>query len=181
MRSAVACRVYATETNLALLLGHTDGAALAAGRLGPLATHAQAPIVPQTTVGTNLLEALKVLAQLHVERVGHYLTELAILDILLPVQHPIRHLELARVLDDRHQTLNLLLRKLTGPLAQLNLSLLAADVREAAANTLDGGEGKHRLHLTVKVSVQHTQNVLEVGLVHDERHDEQRGQQWKAL
>ena len=54
------------------------------------------------------------------------------------------------------------------PLAQLHLCLLAADVGEAAADTLDGGEGEHRLHLAVKVRVQHTQDVLEVGLVHDE-------------
>ena len=69
----------------------------------------------QATVGTDLLEALEVLTQLHVEGVGHHLAELAILDVLLTVKHPIRHLELARVLDDRHQTLNLLLRQLTSP------------------------------------------------------------------
>ena len=69
----------------------------------------------QATVGTDLLEALEVLAQLHVERVGDDLRELAVLHVLLPVQHPVRHLELARVLDDRHQTLNLLLRQLTSP------------------------------------------------------------------
>lgn len=139
--------------------------------------------MPQTAVGTNLLEALEVLAQLHVERVGDHLAELAIFHVLLPVQHPIRHLELARVLDDRHQTLNLLLRQLTGPLAQLHLSLLAADVREAASDTLDGSEGEHRLHLAVKVGVQHTQDVLEVGLVHDERHDASSRQslkKWKS-
>ena len=67
----------------------------------------------QATVGTDLLEALEVLAQLHVERVGDDLRELAVLHVLLPVQHPVRHLELARVLDDRHQTLNLLLGQLT--------------------------------------------------------------------
>ena len=118
---------------LALLLGHTDGAALAAGRLGTLTTHAQAPcksdegwagestvvrkpsalrvqgcgsrarrqrfgwrrrrtVVTQATVGTDLLEALEVLAQLHVERVGDDLRELAVLHVLLPVQHPVRHL-----------------------------------------------------------------------------------------
>lgn len=72
-------------------------------------------IVPQTPVSADLLEALQILTQLHVEGVGHHLAELAVLDVLLTVKHPIRHLELARVLDDRHQTLNLLLRQLTSP------------------------------------------------------------------
>jgi hypothetical protein len=66
-------------------------------------------------MGTNLLEALEILAQLNVKRVRHHLAELAVLHVLLPVQHPIRNLELTRVLDDRHQTLNLLLRQLTSP------------------------------------------------------------------
>ena len=66
----------------------------------------------QATVGTDLLEALEVLAQLHVERVGDDLRELAVLHVLLPVQHPVRHLELARVLHDRHKPLDLLSRKL---------------------------------------------------------------------
>merc|ERR1719164_459487 len=129
--------------SLSLLLGHTDGAALAAGGLRPLATHAQAPVVAQTTVRADLLEALEVLAQLHVEGVGDDLRELAVLGVLLAVEHPVRHLELARVLHDGHQALHLLRRQLTRPLVELHLSLLASHVGEAAANTLDVGESEH--------------------------------------
>ena len=57
----------------------------------------------------------------------------------------------------------------SAPLVEVDLSLLAANVREATADTLDRGEGEHDLDLTIKVGVQHTQDVLKVGLVHDER------------
>ena len=69
-------------------------------------------VVPKAAVRADLLETLEVLTQLHVEGVGHHLAELAILDVLLAVKHPVRHLELTRVLDDRHETLDLLLGKL---------------------------------------------------------------------
>ena len=46
------------------------------------------------------------------------------------------------------------------PLVHVHLCLLAADVREAASNTADGGQSKHDLLLTIDVGVQHTQNVL---------------------
>ena len=66
----------------------------------------------QATVGADLLEALQVVTELHVEGVRDALRELAILRVLLAVEHPVRHLELARVLHDRHKPLDLLSRKL---------------------------------------------------------------------
>jgi len=165
-------------------------------------------VVAQAAVRPDLLEALQVLAQLHVKCVGDDLRELAVLVVLLPVEHPVGNLELARVLHDGHQTLNLLsgqlaspenpgraapavsaqptliLTKKSGhtptpigrargggcsPLGDVDLGLFAAHVGEAAPDTLDRGEREHHLDLAVKVSVEHTQNVLEVGLVHDER------------
>ena len=50
----------------------------------------------------------------------------------------------------------------TGTLPHVNLSLLAADVGKAATDTLDGGQGIHDLLLAINVSVQQTQNVLEL-------------------
>jgi hypothetical protein len=63
----------------------------------------------------DLLEPLKVVPELHVEGVGDDLREPAVLVVLLPVEEPIRHLELARVRHHRHQPLQLLWRQLTGP------------------------------------------------------------------
>jgi len=52
-----------------LLLGDTDGATPPAGGLGVLTADADAPVVAETTVGADLLEALQVLAQLVVQEV----------------------------------------------------------------------------------------------------------------
>merc|ERR1740130_407941 len=137
----------------ALLLRHAHGAALAPGGLCALPTHAQSRVVSQATVSPDLLQALKIVTHLHVHGVRHDLRVFAVLRVLFAIQHPIRYLELPRVLDDSHQALNL-------------LSFFAADVGEPAAHTLDGCQGKHDLDLSVKVGVQHTQNVLKVSLVH---------------
>jgi hypothetical protein len=78
------------ETRLTtLLLGHTDGPAAAASRLGVLATHAQAPVVAQTTVGPDLLQALEVITELRVDAVGQDLRVLAVDNVALPVEEPL--------------------------------------------------------------------------------------------
>ena len=190
-------------------------------------------VVPQASVRADLLHPLEVLTVLHVEDVGHRLRVLAVLVVLLAVEHPVGHLELPRVLHNGHQPLHLLSRQLArpaqtrprtrntfsarcdrlrrgrlqpssaprgraaavwalqtaqagvpiparlappgqaqgsvcAPLVEVDLSLLARNVGKAAADTLDGGEREHHLHPAVKVGVEHTKNVLEIRLVHDE-------------
>jgi hypothetical protein len=73
---------------LTLLLGHTDSATAATGRLGVLTAHAETPVVSQTTVGTDLLEALEIFTELAVDAVGQDLGVLAIDDVALPVEEP---------------------------------------------------------------------------------------------
>jgi hypothetical protein len=81
---------HAIENRLTtLLLGHTDGPAATTGRLGVLATDAEAPVVAETTVGTDLLQALKIVTELGVNAVGEDLTVLAIDDVALPVEEPL--------------------------------------------------------------------------------------------
>jgi hypothetical protein len=75
-----------------LLLGHTDGAAAAARRLGVLTTHTQAPVVAQTAVGADLLETLEVVTELGGDTVGEHVRVLAIDDVALPVEEPGRDL-----------------------------------------------------------------------------------------
>lgn len=77
---------------LSLLLGHTDGTATATGGLGVLATHTEAPVVSQTTVGSDLLKALQVVTELAVDAVGKNLGVLAVNDVALPVEEPGRNL-----------------------------------------------------------------------------------------
>ena len=57
------------------------------------------PVVTEATVGADLLETLEVLTKLVVEDVGHHLGSLAVLDVTLPVQEPVRDLVLARILN----------------------------------------------------------------------------------
>jgi len=59
---------------------------------------------------------------------------------------------------------------LYSPLVEVDLSLLAHHVGEAATNTLDGGHGVWHLVATIDVGVKNTQNVLELVLRKDESH-----------
>jgi hypothetical protein len=72
-----------------LLLGHTDGPAAATGRLGVLTTDTKAPVVAETAVGADLLQALQVITELGVDVVGQDLRVLAVDDITLPVEEPL--------------------------------------------------------------------------------------------
>jgi hypothetical protein len=72
-----------------LLLGHTNGPAAATSRLGVLAADAEAPVVTETTVGTDLLQALQVLTELGVDTVGKDLRGLAIDNVALTVEEPL--------------------------------------------------------------------------------------------
>ena len=53
--------------------------------------------MPESSVGTDLLEALEVLTQLVVQLVRQHLTEPTILDVLLTIEEPVRNLVLAGV------------------------------------------------------------------------------------
>jgi hypothetical protein len=73
---------------LTLLLRHTDGSAAASGGLRMLTTDAEAPVVTETTMSADLLEALEVVTELGVDTVGEHLAVFAVDDIALPVQEP---------------------------------------------------------------------------------------------
>ena len=50
------------------------------------------------------------------------------------------------------------------PLVEINISLLADDVRVTSSNSLDLGQGEHDLSLSIDVGVEQTQNVLELNV-----------------
>lgn len=106
-----------------LLLRHTDGPATTPGRLGVLATDAEAPEVTQTTVSPDLLQALEVITQLRVDAVGEDLAVLAVDDVALSVEEPTGDLVLGRVLDDGDNALEFFRGKLSG--AVINMSVLS--------------------------------------------------------
>ena len=65
-----------------------------------LSAHPQTPVVPQTSVRADLLQALQVLTQLRVDGVGEDVLVLAVDDVALTVEEPGRDLVLGGVLDD---------------------------------------------------------------------------------
>ena len=88
------------STPLSLLLRHTNRTPSPARRLTVLSTHPQAPVVPQTTMGADLLQPLQVLTQLAVHAVGQDLAIFAVHNVALAVEEPGRDLVLGWILDD---------------------------------------------------------------------------------
>ena len=77
-----------------------------------LAPDAEAPVVTETTVRTDLLQPLEIVTELRVDTVGENLRVLAVDNVPLPVQEPCGDLELRGVLDDGDDTLELIRVKL---------------------------------------------------------------------
>ena len=80
--------------NLLLLVSHCT--TLATSRTGVLTTGTEVPVVTQTTVGTNLLQTLKVITELGLDVVRQDLRVLTSREVLLSVKEPRRDLELLR-------------------------------------------------------------------------------------
>ena len=66
----------------------------------------------------------------------YVLYALTVLDVLLPVEEPVRDLVLAGVLHDRHDLLDLFLAQLAGALSQVDVGLLQHNVGVAATDAL---------------------------------------------
>lgn len=96
-----------------LLLGHTNGSATSASGLGVLSADTEAPVVSETTVSADLLQALEILTELGVDTVGQDLRVLAIDNVALPVEEPAGDLVLGGVLDDGDDSLELFGGELT--------------------------------------------------------------------
>lgn len=71
-----------------LLLGDTDSPTATASCLGVLTTDTQAPVVSETTVSANLLEALEIVTELGVDTVGEDLGVLTVDNVALSVKEP---------------------------------------------------------------------------------------------
>ena len=78
-----------------------------------LTTDTETPVVSETTVGADLLEALEILTELGVDTVGKNVRVLAIDDIALSVDEPRGNLVLGRVLEDGDNSLELFGGELT--------------------------------------------------------------------
>ena len=72
-----------------------------------LAAHTHAPIVTKTAMRANSLQTLHIFAELGVQTVRGDLVVLAVLDVLLSVEKPVRDLVLTRVGDNGHNAIDL--------------------------------------------------------------------------
>ena len=124
------------------------------GGLGVLTSDPQTPVVTETSMGADLLETLQILTKFVVQDVGHHLGCLAVLDVSLSVQEPVRDLVLTRVLGkklnlkqhfiyllrlylhDGDELLNFLLVEFSSSSGQRNVSLLQTQVGVTTSYTL---------------------------------------------
>lgn len=103
-----------------LLLGDTDGAAPASGGLGVLSADTQSPVVTETTVSADLLEALEIVTELGVDVVSQDLVVLAVHDVALSVEEPGGDLVLRGVLDDGDNALELFRGEFSGTIDSIS-------------------------------------------------------------
>jgi len=148
-----------------LLLRDTDSPSTSSSGLGVLATDTESPVVTETTVGTDLLQALEIFTELGVDTVGEDLAVLAIDNIALTVKEPGWDLVLGGVLDDGDDPLEFFGGEFTSALVQVDISLLADQVGVPAADTLYLGESIDDLNGTFNVCIEQTENELEVRLL----------------
>ena len=60
-----------------LLLGDTDSLSATSGGLGVLTANTDTPVVTETTMGTDLLQAFQIFTEFVVQKVSHHLVSLA--------------------------------------------------------------------------------------------------------
>ncbi len=131
-----------------------------------LSTNTDSPPVPKTTVSTDLLHPLNIITQLSIEVLGENLGVLSGLEILLSIEEPERDLELTGVLDDCNDLFDFISGELSSALVYVDLGLLADKVGETASKTLDFGKSEDNVTLSLNVSIQNTEDVLELGSLH---------------
>ena len=82
--------------------------------LGVLTSHSETPMVPQTTMRSNLLESLEIVSQFLVNGIGKSVRAFAIDEIFLSVEEPSGDLELGGVLHNGDDSLEFVRVELTG-------------------------------------------------------------------
>lgn len=134
-----------------------------------LSTYTNSPVVSQSSVSADFLQAFEVFAKLLLESVGKDLRVLAGLVVLLTIKKPGGDLELLWVLDDGDEFLDLVWSKFTSALVLIDRGFFANHVREPPTHARDRGQGEHDLAPTIDVRVQNAENVLKVRADHERR------------
>lgn len=105
-----------------------------------LATDSETPVVTQTTMGADLLQALEILAQLGLHLVSEDLRVLAIGDVALSVEEPSGDFVLGGVLDDGDDALEFFGGDFSGAVVGFGFSML---VYGYLRRNQVGGKGKY--------------------------------------
>ena len=134
-----------------------------------LSSNLETPPVSDTSVRSDLLQTLQVLTKLVIESGRNKLSVSSILEVLSSIQHVVWDLEGPWVGNHNHELVNLLLGELTGSLVDFDLCLLKSYVAETSTNTLDGGQSKVGLLLSINIRVSNTNHMLKCILVSDKR------------
>uniref|UniRef100_A0A182KI89 Uncharacterized protein n=1 Tax=Anopheles christyi TaxID=43041 RepID=A0A182KI89_9DIPT len=113
-------------------------------------------------MSVDSLQSLQIFTKLGVDVGRGQLHVLAIDNILLSVEEPVRNFVMTRVRDDRDNLLYLLIRTLAGTFERVDISFLQHDVGIAATDTLDRSQRDWHRTLSVNVSAEHTKDVLEL-------------------
>jgi len=139
---------------------------LTSSRARVLSSHANTPPVTKTTVRANLLHPLNIITKLSVEVLCKDLGVFTRLEILLPVKEPKWDLELTRVLNDGNELFNFISGKFSGTLIDVDLSLFADEIGKTTSKTLNLCQAEDDISLALNVSVENTQDVLELSSLH---------------
>lgn len=136
----------------------------------------------QSSVASDLLHSFQIFSELGVDSVGEELGPVAVADVSLSVQEPLRNVVVYRAVRGGARlpvglakisltfsmsasfsspALQTHMRKAGVPLVEVDLGDLEHEVGESSTDTLDGVEGEHGLAFTVDVCVLDSQNVSE--------------------
>mmetsp|Transcript_22592 Transcript_22592/g.48913 ORF Transcript_22592/g.48913 Transcript_22592/m.48913 type:complete len:171 (+) Transcript_22592:132-644(+) len=138
----------------------------ASSRASVLSTHADTPPVTKTAVGTDLLHPLNIITKLSIKVLRKHLGILARLEILLPVEEPKWDFELTGVLDNGNELFNLIGSQLSGTFVDIDFGLLADKISKTTSKTLNFSEAEDNVSLALNVSIEDTQDVLELASLH---------------
>ena len=116
----------------------------------------------KTAVGADLLQPLEVFTELIVQCIGQNMGSFTIFVVAVSVDEPIGNLELAWVVDDRHQLLQLFWAEFSGSPVDVDVCLFADQHSESAADTFDDRQGKRHLNSAVHIRIENTNNLLEI-------------------
>ena len=138
----------------------------ASSRACVLATDTDSPPVTKTSVSSDLLEALDIVTKLGIDVLSKNLGVLSSLEILLSVEEPKGDLELTGVLDNSNNLFDLISGKLSSSLVDIDFSLFANKIGETTSETLNFGQSENNISLSLNVSVENTENMLELSSLH---------------